>query len=171
MVNKSELLFVVDEFDVPIEPKPRHETLANGYWHRTAHVWIINNKKQLLCQKRSLLKDMSPGMWEPFISGHIGPGDDYFTGAVKEVREETGIPIVREDLQLVKIYKDYEFNEFRGIFFCRWNGRLDEIVSEADEVDEVRWVPLDLIQQYLVEQTDKWLHMPYDSEMLSILQG
>jgi isopentenyldiphosphate isomerase len=170
MINKNELLFIVDEYDVPLDPRPRHETLKNGYWHRTAHVWILNDQKQLLCQKRSMLKDIAPGKWEPAIVGHIGPGDDYFTGAIKEVREETGLPLNREDLNLVKIYKDHETKEFRGIFHCRWNGDLNELNSERDEVDAVKWVNLSTLKNYLLYQkTAPWIRPGYEKEMLTVL--
>jgi isopentenyldiphosphate isomerase len=170
MINSKELLFVVDEFDVPLEPRPRHETLKKGYWHRTAHVWVMNDLRQILCQKRSMLKDMAPGKWEPAVTGHIGPGDDYFTGAIKEVREETGLPLTREDLNLIKIYKDYEMREFRGIFTVNWNGSIDEVISEKEEVDAVKWVSITTLKNYLLYQKSApWVKPGYEKEMLSIL--
>src|SRR5688572_29902322 len=120
MVNKDELLYVVDEHDMPITPVSRHVAFKKGLWRRTAQVWIVNSRKQILCQRRSLKKDMSPGMWEATVAGHLSPGDNYFTGAAREVREETGLPIEAHHLQLLKIYKDHEFHEYRGIFYCKW---------------------------------------------------
>lgn len=34
MINKDELLFVVDENNNPVEPKPRKKVHTKGYWHR-----------------------------------------------------------------------------------------------------------------------------------------
>lgn len=170
MVNKSELLYVVDEYDVAIPPRPRHETHALGLWHRTAHIWIINDKKQLICQKRSINKDQYPGLWEPFVGGHIGPGDDYFAGAVKEVIEETGIIIEKKDLNLIKIYKDHETREYRGVFYYKWNGNFEDIISEPEEVDEVRLVDLNTIKRYLLSsKLNTWSRTGYEEEVLSIL--
>lgn len=170
MVNKTELLFVVDEYDSPVIPRPRHETHEKNLWHRTAHIWIVNDKKQLLCQKRSAMKDQFPDLWEPFIGGHIGPGDDYFAGAVKEVQEETGIPIEKQQLNLVKIYKDHETYEFRGVFYYRWNGKLDELISEKEEVDEVQWVDIAVLKKYLLNsESVHWCKTGYEKEILTIL--
>ena len=125
MINTEELLFVVDEFDMPLKPKTRKQVFKEGLWRRTAHVWVINDQKQLLCQRRSMLKDLGPGLWEPAVAGHIGPTDNYFTGATRELFEETGIEVNPTDLNLFKIYRDPRFKEYRGIFYYKWNGKID----------------------------------------------
>ncbi len=170
MVDALELLLVVNEFDEPLEPRPRHEVLKEGHWHRVAHVWIINDKHELLCQKRSMRKDISPGMWEPFVAGHVCHEDNYFSGAVREVREETGIPVNKEGLRLVKIYKASTVKEFRAIFYLKWNGLIDDVVSEPDEIDEARWIPISTARKHIMDENDtQWFHPGYAKEMLSVL--
>lgn len=170
MINSNELLYVVDQYDTPLAPMPRHEVIKNGHWRRTVHVWIINDKKQLLVQKRSLKKDMSPGKWEPGVAGHLGPDDNYFTGAVREVREETGLPIEVTDLNLVKIYQDHKSKEYRGVFFCKWNTDLNDLQIEEDEVAEVKLLKLDTLKKYMLHQkSDAWIYPGYEREMLSAL--
>ena len=102
MVNSNELLYVVDEFDVKIDPQPRHKVFKEGLWRRTTHVWIINKKKSLCNGDRT--KTHSPGLWE-LCPGHMGPDDNYYTGAVREVWEETGLSINPSDLKLLKSIK------------------------------------------------------------------
>jgi isopentenyl-diphosphate Delta-isomerase len=118
VINKDEMLFVVDKNNNPLEPKPRSEVHSKGYWHRTAHVWILNFKNQLLCQKRSLLKDSNPGFWEPFFGGHLAPGVEYLDGAIEELNEELGLNIKKDQLKLFKIYKEQgdKPSEFQGVF-------------------------------------------------------
>ncbi|MDR0771551.1 MAG: hypothetical protein LBF15_00300 [Candidatus Peribacteria bacterium] len=43
-----------------------------GKWHRTAHIWIINSKNELLIQKRSAMKKSNPNKWDISGAGHIG---------------------------------------------------------------------------------------------------
>ncbi|HKB88064.1 MAG TPA: NUDIX domain-containing protein [Patescibacteria group bacterium] len=167
MVNSDELLCVVDEYDNPIQPRPRHEVFKKGHWRRTAHVWIINSKNQVLCQQRSLKKDMSPGMWEAAVSGHLSPGDDYFSGAVREVEEETGLKIKKSDLNLIKIYKDHKSREYRGIFYCKLDVKTHQIKSEADEVEKVKLIHFRTVKKYL-KSHPSWISDDYQSEVLSI---
>lgn len=169
MINNQELLCVVDEFDTPLKPEPRHKVFKKRLWRRTVHIWIINNKNQILCQRRSLLKDMSPGKWEPAVTGHIGPDDNYFTGATRELFEETGLSISPNELTLFKIYKDDNFREYRGIFYYKWDGKLHEIKSEEDEVDEVKFINLTTLKKYLLYQkSSKWISPGYEKELLSL---
>src|SRR6266404_3404743 len=152
---------------MPMKPEPRHKVFKNGLWRRTAHVWIINNKKQILCQRRSLKKDMSPGKWEPYAGGHVGPEDSYFSGAARELFEETGIEVSPDKLNLFKIYKDHEFKEYRGIFYYKWNGKIHEIVSEEAEVDEVKFMSLNTLKKYLLYQkSENWIAPGYEKEIL-----
>lgn len=170
MVNKNELLCVVDEYDNPIEPRPRHEVFKKGHWRRTAHVWIINSKNQILCQQRSLKKDMSPGMWESTFSGHLSPGDDYFSGAAREATEETGIEIKKSDLTLLKIYKDPQYREYRGIFYCKKDVDLDQLKLEVDEVQQVKLLHAKTVKKNM-ENNPKWFNQPYQNEMFSLLHS
>jgi isopentenyl-diphosphate delta-isomerase len=172
MINREELLYVVDEFDEKLTPLPRHKVFKKGLWRRTTHVWIFNDKKQVFCQRRSLKKDISPGMWEATVAGHLGPDDNYFTGAVREVFEETGIVIDPSDLNLLKIYKDHERKEYRAIFYCKLNIEPHKVKIEEDEVEEVKLVHLKTLKNYLMhKQSDSWISQGYMEEMFSILSN
>lgn len=172
MINSDELLYVVDEFDEKLTPQPRHKVFKKGLWRRTAHVWIFNDKKQILCQRRSLKKDMSPGMWEPSVAGHLGPDDNYFTGAIREAYEETGLSINPKDLHLLKIYKDHERKEYRGIFYCNLNIKTHEIKIEEDEVEEVKLVHLKTLKNNLLyKKSDAWISHGYEREMFTALSN
>jgi isopentenyldiphosphate isomerase len=46
---------------IKVTKKEAHE---KGLWHRAAHVWIINSRKELLIQKRSPVVDNHPNEWD-----------------------------------------------------------------------------------------------------------
>ncbi len=170
MINKNELLSVVDEFDIPQKPIERHIAKGQGLWFRAVHVWIINHENQVLVQKRSLNKDQGAGLWEPTVAGHITHGDNYFSGAVREVREETGLDINEKDLNLVKIYRTEEFKEYRAVFYCKIKAEINDIKSEIEEVDEVKFLRLNTLKRYLLyTNNEKWIRPEYQKEMFSIL--
>ena len=77
MINNQKLLFVVDKNNKPLKPEKRSLAHKNGLWHRTSGVWIITKNKRILCQKRSLKKDIKPGMREAFFGGHLSPKEEY----------------------------------------------------------------------------------------------
>ncbi len=171
MINNDELLFVVDENNTPIDPKPRKEVHAKGYWHRTSQVWIINNKKEILCQQRSLLKDTSPGNWDPYHGGHFGPGISYEDGAITELKEELKIHAKKEDLKLFKIHKSHTHIEFQAAFVYIWNGNIKKITFEKDEVEQIKWYSIPEIRRLALEERgNKWSNIEYLEEILDWLE-
>ncbi len=170
MINNQELLLVVDEFDVPHKPMTRTETHSGGHWHRAAHVWVVNDQGQLLAQKRSMQKSEGPGLWEPYVAGHINWAEDYFAGAVKEVREETGLPVAKKDLKLIKIYQSEDHKEFRAVFYVKHKSHMGEVIPEPEEVDAVQWISIDEFGKTLHKRSDsEWIRTGYETEILPIL--
>ncbi|MEK7572058.1 MAG: NUDIX domain-containing protein [Patescibacteria group bacterium] len=162
---------MVDEANKPLKPLPRSLVHKNLLFHRTAGIWVINESKQILCQKRSLKKDIKPGMWEAFFGGHLGPGEDYLGTAVKEVSEELGISVTEEDLVLYKILKSGgTHNEFQ--FVCALKLRRNDLDFnfEKEEIDELQWYPLAKLKEILLDrQNINWVHKPWDAEVLNWL--
>lgn len=170
MVNNNELLYVVDEFNEKLTPQPRHKVFKKGLWRRTAHVWIFDKKGRVLCQKRSLKKTVGAGLWESSVAGHIGPNDSYFSGAARELKEETGIDIDPKDLVLHKIYKDHSRKEFIGVFYHQLDIEADKILMEEDEVEEVKLINKETLKKYILyKKSDFWIKYGYEREMFAIL--
>ena len=55
--------------------KIKQQAHEDGNFHRTAHVWIINDKNELLLQKRSASKKSHPNCWDISGAGHIRAGE------------------------------------------------------------------------------------------------
>jgi 16S rRNA (adenine1518-N6/adenine1519-N6)-dimethyltransferase len=89
--SDDEIFDVVDEHDRIIDRKPRSEVHANQWMHRAVHVFVFNRKGDLLLQKRSMLKDAHPGVWDSSVAGHLDAGEDYEQAAARELDEEMGI--------------------------------------------------------------------------------
>jgi len=170
MVNKDELLLVVDENNNPISSKPRYEVHSNGYWHRVSHIWIVNNKKEFLCQKRSLLKDKAPGAWEAFFGGHVSPRMEYIDCAITEIKEELGLSLDDKNLHFWKIFKNKPANEFQGVFVYRWDGDIDSIKFEVEEMDQIKWFDFEEIKKLLLSSEDNnWTKMGYTKDLLNFI--
>ena len=70
------------------EKKLKSEVHRDGLWHKTAHIWCINSKKEILLQHRSKDKKNFPNMWDISVAGYISSGEDSKTGAIREIKEE-----------------------------------------------------------------------------------
>lgn len=111
-------------------------------WHRTTHIWIINDDKQILCQQRSLDKDKNPGEWQSFFGGHVKAGQSYDESAVSELAEELGINIPTDQLIPLYIRKSETVKHFAQVYLLNWQGNLNDLTFDDGEVAKIEWVNL-----------------------------
>ncbi|MDP3070731.1 MAG: NUDIX domain-containing protein [Opitutaceae bacterium] len=84
---------VVNERDEVVRRETRRVVHATGLWHRAVHILVFDAAGRVFLQKRSMLKDLSPGLWDSSCSGHVDAGEDYDTAAVRELGEEIGVRV------------------------------------------------------------------------------
>jgi len=84
---------VVNELDEVVGRATRRDVHATGLWHRAMHVQVFDAQGRVFLQKRSMLKDLSPGLWDSSCSGHLDAGEDYDAAAVRELAEEIGVTL------------------------------------------------------------------------------
>ncbi len=155
------------------EIKARSEVHRDGDWHKAVHIWIVNDKNEILLQKRSPNKDSHPNMWDISSAGHLTAGDDSLSGAIREIKEELGVDILPSQFELIGIRKSsskpkvtFINNEFNDVYLLRLSLDLDKIVLQEDEVSEVKYIPIDKFK-YMIKTKDKTLLMHDDEfEML-----
>ncbi len=177
MINDKELIFVVDEENNPLEPMPRDEVHKNGIWHRTTDIWVLNSKGELLCEKRSMAKDVSPGEWESIFGGHTLAGEDDLESAIKEIEEELGLKVKGEELKFFKTVKasdrekNFQHNRFKSVYLLNFDGNSSEIDFEEEEIDEVKWVGKKEVRRILEHLEKNWVIPAYGLEFLDWMEN
>jgi len=118
-----------------------------GIWHRSAHVWIVNSKKEILFQQRSLSIDNYPGKWDVSAAGHISAGESYLQAAKREVWEELGVSLADDDFLFLGELKQetsrpgYINKEINPVYLVWLDIDIKEIVRQEEEVMAVRFFP------------------------------
>lgn len=142
----DEVFDVVDEDDVVVRQERRAVVHEEGLLHRAVHVLVFNKKKEVLLQKRSMLKDNHPGVWDSSAAGHLDAGEGYEACAVRELEEELGIGDAEvQDFAKVEPSERTGW-EFIGLFLARYDGALR---FPCSEVEAVGW--------FTMEQVDAWV--------------
>lgn len=98
-------VILVDTNDQPIgvcEKLKAHET---GQLHRAISVFIFNDKKQMLLQRRALSKYHSGGLWTNACCSHPKPGELTENAAKRRLQEEMGIECTPLHFAFSFIYK------------------------------------------------------------------
>ena len=101
----KDFIDVVNDDDVVIETRLRAEVHNLGLLHREVHVWMFDNKKNIYFQKSSANKS-SAGLLDASIGGHVDAGENYLLSAVREMKEESGISAVSQDLFFLTKFRD-----------------------------------------------------------------
>jgi 8-oxo-dGTP pyrophosphatase MutT (NUDIX family) len=149
---KEEIFDVVNELDEVIGQRLRRDVHRLGLRHRAVHVLVFNRKGQLFLQKRSMLKDCSPGLWDSSSSGHLDTGEEYDACAVREVREEIGVVLSNAPVRLFKLPSSEE----TGQEFC-WVYRAESegpFVLQVEEIESGDWFDTDHITAWVAEKPD-----------------
>lgn len=133
----QELLAVVDENDNVIGTCARHIVHASGIIHRAVHILVFDDSGRLFLQKRSMRKDLNPGLWDTSAAGHVDADEDYDFSAVRELREELGVEHDGPMVPLFKIPPTIENGmEFVQVYRVSHNGPF---TLAADEIDAGGW--------------------------------
>ena len=106
--------------------------------HRTAHVVVIHPESgALLLQKRAASKDIQPGKWDTAVGGHLALGEDYLTGAKRELAEELGIS---GEVELFHLFDSLIRNEIESEDVRVFGAYIaDGFTFDPGEIDEIKF--------------------------------
>ena len=132
--------------------KPRSLVHRDGDLHPTVHIWLIKRKDMgiyALLQKRSSEKQINPDCFDVSAAGHVSQGEEFRHAAVKELREELGLSVSGDQLELIGLHNhlytndEVRDNELSAVYLYRGKVDTDKLVVRSSEVSEVGWVEID----------------------------
>lgn len=127
----------------------KDEAHAKGLWHKSVHVWILNNKNEILLQYRCADKKLYPDTWDCSFAGHISAGESSIDAILREGKEELGIDVDLNNLNYILTnrehlsYDDIDSNEFVDIYILRQNVKLEDISFQEEEVSDAKYVSIE----------------------------
>lgn len=145
----TEYVDVLSEAGIPTGiTKPKSAVHRDGDWHLAAHVWIVTPEGRLLLQRRALVKESWPGMWDISVAGHVSAGESAAEAVLREAREELGLVLSAAELtylgrlryQAVVNGGAYIENEYHEVYLARRDLDVATLTLDPLEVAEVRLV-------------------------------
>ena len=144
MKDSEEQLEVVNQNGEVIGLAPRTEVHSNpSLMHRVVHVLVFDPGGRLLLQRRSLTKDVAPGMWDTSVGGHVGIGEELSLAAAREMDEELGISDCDMEYLYSYVHRGRYETELVSTYRCIYNGAIP---FNKNEVDEVRFWSIEEIK-------------------------
>ncbi|MDE3740693.1 NUDIX hydrolase [Maribacter polysaccharolyticus] len=127
----------------------KSEAHKHGLFHPTVHVWFYTQNAQVLLQQRGKDKDTHPLLWDVSVAGHVGAGENLETSAIREVAEEIGLTITKDDLHHIGVFKSVQKHhdelidcEFHHAYLCELKVPLSQLQKQDSEVEALELTSL-----------------------------
>lgn len=124
------------------------EAHEKGLLHRAFSVFIFNDNKELLLQRRALSKYHTPGLWTNTCCSHPFPNEDTHQAAIRRLQEEMGFSCSIKHQFAFTYYKEFDNglieHEYDHVFTGIYN---DSPSINLDEVDDWKFESIDKIKK------------------------
>ena len=171
-------LNIINEDGKIIGQETRENIHKNGLLHREIHVWFYVPKGEIIFQHRAKNKDTYPDFLDATVGGHVEEGEDYETAAIKEVKEETGVSLLKENLHLIKMVRNVSHdkitgninNVIRAIYTYKYEGKIEDLkIEEGKALGFEAW-PLEKIFNISTQDKKKFIPSILNEEVFQIFK-
>ena len=155
-----EFLDIVNEKDEVIGNAPVNEIYEKCLPHRIVHIFVFNNKQEMLLQMRNHESKFCPFHWCTAAAGHVKSGETYEQAATRELEEETHIVAGP-----VYLHKDiYELENGLKKSLASFRANYDGELTPGDKVEKLQFFGMAQIQS-MINKGEK-----FHSELLFLLR-
>ena len=160
-----ELVDIVDENNkLTGQIEERWVAYEKGLWRRTVSCWIMNEKGEVLLQKRTANKIRNPNKWAK-TGGQVEAKETVEEAIYREVKEELGIEIPKEQIKVVDIHKsDNKNRRFAYNFIFVVNYKINDYILQKEEVAEVKYVTIEDIELAKKNNDSNYTFCNWDDE-------
>lgn len=141
-----------------------------GFYHKPVWIWIINDKQEILVQRRTANKKIEPNKWDMSCAGHVIAWEKTIDGAIREVDEELGVETKKEDYKFICEYLIDEIFTIGQIFLLKLNLEENEFKLQKEEVAEVKWLNYDEFKKLFYSKDFVWTDNNYKEFVLNMLK-
>ncbi len=168
----DELVHILDALGQPTgKTCLKSQAHQYGYYHPTVHVWIYNDKNEVLLQQRSALKKTFPLFWDVSVAGHVAHNEHLLDAAVRETKEELGLTLSKKSLQKIAYIKEEHIHlngikdfEYHTVYLAFVRSENISIQIDNDEVAATQWIYFDDFKKLVTTTSKKMKLVPHSKE-------
>lgn len=124
----------------------RGKPMRAGEYHDVAEIWTVNSRRELLLTLRHPDKKQFPNLWEN-TCGSVLAGESRIDGALRELREETGITVPAQRLSLLGSKRDA--SAFVDSYLLVADIPLSALIMQPGETIDAQWVSLARLEKLI----------------------
>jgi len=121
------------------------QEIPKGKYIQIVFIYIENTKGEILVQKRTKQKNGKYGL----TAGHLISKENSLEGILREIQEEIGLKLTEDDIELIFSKKTDE--DFVDVYYMQKDIEIKELKLQKEEVDFVKWMTLDEIEELYKE--------------------
>lgn len=120
----------------------------NNLWHREVAVWVVNEKNELLLERRSPNKKQGANKLS-IVAGHVDAKEEEVLAAKRELSEEVGLDVSIDELTFIGSYKNEKENNkcFSYTYLVKTDKKIDEFILQEEEVSEVKYITIEKLEE------------------------
>ena len=159
-----EILDILDEQgNITGKTEERAIVHEKGLWHTHVGIWLMNQKGELLFQKRAETKKVNPNKWTR-TGGHVDSGETPLHAIQRETEEEIGVKIPLDEIELIDIKKE-EINipdteiinrHFVYNYFAKVDYELKDYTIDTEEVSDIKYITIEEIKKAIENKDEKY---------------
>ncbi|MFG2131152.1 NUDIX hydrolase [Streptomyces sp. NPDC048751] len=152
MSAADEVLDIVDEGDRVVGQAPRGEAYALGLRHRCVFIQARDAEGRVFVHRRTPTKLVFPSLYDMFVGGVVGAGEEYDDAALREAEEELGVSGLPRPDFLFKFL--YDNGAGQSWWSAVYEVRCD--LPVRPQVEEVAWhdfLPEEEVERRLADWT------------------
>ena len=123
--------------------------VPEGKYRLSIHIWIVNDKNEILIQQRSASRKMFPNMWTN-TGGACIAGETSIETVFRELREELNVIPNIDDLELIASYKRKK--DYVDVWLLRQNINIKDLKFNDNEVQAAKWATIEEWKKLLIEE-------------------
>ena len=147
---KAEWVDLVDRENRVIGRALRSEIRQKNLLHRGIAVLVRNSRGQVYVHQRTATKDLFPALFDMFVGGVVGAGEEYLKAAVREAREELGVMYGELEFLFDHLYEGPLNFSWVRCYRVTWDG---PIRHQPEEIQWGDWMDEDALEQWTREVT------------------
>ncbi|XP_010494956.1 PREDICTED: nudix hydrolase 8 [Camelina sativa] len=114
--------------------------------------FVLNQHKEVLVVQEKYCAPSITGLWK-LPTGFINESEEIFSGAVREVKEETGVDTEFSEVIAFRHAHNVAFEKSDLFFICMLRPLSDKIIIDSLEIKAAKWMPLvEFVEQPMIRE-------------------
>ncbi|KAB2088622.1 hypothetical protein ES319_A03G011300v1 [Gossypium barbadense] len=114
--------------------------------------FVVNDKNEVLVVQEKHCAPSFVGLWK-IPTGFIDESEEIYAGAVREVKEETGIDTEFLEVVAFRHVHNVAFEKSDLFFICMLKPLSTRIIVDGHEIQAAKWMPLiEFVEQPFIQQ-------------------